>query len=275
PGAEVRDAVREMSLAALVAGETMEEGELANLWPDDHPFTGHHWALAVDLNACTGCSACVIGCQAENNVPVVGPDEVRRRREMHWIRIDTYFTRDGDEVRAVHQPMMCQQCDNAPCETVCPVLATVTSEEGLAEQVYNRCIGTRYCENNCPYKVRRFNWFNYHKRDTREDLVLNPDVTVRSRGVMEKCSFCAQRIMEAKMEAKEAGRPLADGDVRVACEQSCPAKAIVFGDLNDPESRLAAMMADPRRYGVLSELGVRPSVGYLAVVRNGKEGGRG
>ncbi len=276
PGGKVREAVRDVSLAAVAAGRPLEEpGPEPSLWPEDHPYTGHHWALAIDLNACTGCSACVIGCQAENNVPVVGRDEVRRRREMHWIRIDTYFTGDGDRIRAVHQPMMCQQCDNAPCETVCPVLATVTSEEGLSEQVYNRCIGTRYCENNCPYKVRRFNWFNYHKKGTREDLVLNPDVTVRSRGVMEKCSFCVQRIMEAKMEAKEAGRPLADGDIAVACEQSCPARAIVFGDSNDPGSRVAAMMKDPRRYRVLAELGVRPSVGYLAVVRNEVEARRG
>ncbi|NOZ94165.1 MAG: 4Fe-4S dicluster domain-containing protein [Acidobacteria bacterium] len=275
PGGEVRETVRDMSLAALAAGKVESRGEEPSLWPDDHPYTGHHWALAVDLNACTGCSACVIGCQAENNVPVVGRDEVRRRREMHWIRVDTYFTGEGDRTRAVHQPMMCQQCDNAPCETVCPVLATLHSEEGLSEQVYNRCIGTRYCENNCPYKVRRFNWFNYHKKSGREDLVLNPDVTVRSRGIMEKCSFCVQRIMEAKMEAKEAGRPFADGDVRVACQQSCPAQAIVFGDLNDPKSRIAAMMKDPRRYGVLEELGIRPSVGYLAVVRNEGEAHRG
>ncbi len=271
PGGERREVVREVSLAVLgsSAGDRTagnHHGE-PSLWPDDHPYTGHHWGLVVDLSACTGCSACVVSCQAENNIPVVGRDEVRRRRDMHWLRIDTYFTGDGPDVDVAHQPMMCQQCDNAPCETVCPVLATVHSEEGLNEQVYNRCVGTRYCANNCPYKVRRFNWFNYRKQASREDLVLNPDVTVRSRGVMEKCTFCAQRIMGAKLEAKAAGRPLADGDVRVACEQSCPAAAIVFGDLNDPASRVAGLMESSRRYKVLEELGVRPSVGYLAIVR--------
>jgi len=268
PGAERRDVIRTTSLARLAGAEEGSEHPEPSLWPDDHRYSGHYWALVVDLNTCTGCSACLIACQAENNIPVVGRDEVRRRREMHWLRIDTYYSGMGSELEVAHQPMMCQQCDNAPCETVCPVLATVHSDEGLNEQVYNRCVGTRYCANNCPYKVRRFNWFNYHKEQRREDLVLNPDVTVRSRGVMEKCTFCVQRIAAAKIEAKAAGHELVDGAIRMACEQSCPAQAIVFGDLNDPKSRVARLMASRRRYRVLEELGVRPSVGYLAVVRH-------
>jgi molybdopterin-containing oxidoreductase family iron-sulfur binding subunit len=240
----------------------------ADLWPKDHPKPEHHWGMAIDLASCTGCSACVVSCQAENNVPVVGRDEVLRHREMHWLRIDRYFEGHGEDTGASHQPMLCQQCDNAPCESVCPVLATVHSTEGLNQQVYNRCVGTRYCANTCPYKTRRFNWFEYPREDELQNHALNPDVTVRSRGVMEKCSFCAQRIQEAKNEAARLGRPLADGDIKAACQQSCPTQAIVFGDLTDEDSEVVRRSKGPRAYGVLTELNVKPSVRYLSRVRN-------
>jgi molybdopterin-containing oxidoreductase family iron-sulfur binding subunit len=238
------------------------------LYDDDHPYDGHHWQMAIDLSRCTGCSACVVACQVENNIPIVGWDEMRRQRDMHWMRIDRYFQGDGADAQAIHQPMLCQQCDNAPCESVCPVLATVHSSEGINQQVYNRCVGTRYCSNNCPYKVRRFNWFGYAHDSELQNMNLNPDVTVRSRGVMEKCTFCVQRIQEAKAEAKREGRTLADHEAVPACMQVCPASAIEFGDGNDKESGVTAQMSDPRSYRVLEDLDVRPSVHYLRRVRD-------
>lgn len=267
-----RPMLRETTVADLQRPQGREhEAPEANLWPNDHPVTGPRWGMVIDLSACNGCSACVVACQVENNIPVVGKDEVRRQREMHWLRIDRYYAeadRTPGDVDVAFQPMLCQHCGNAPCETVCPVLATVHSSEGLNQQVYNRCVGTRYCANNCPYKVRRFNWFAYAHEDALQNLVLNPDVTVRSRGVMEKCSFCVQRIQETKLEARRLGLPMADGAVQTACQQSCPAKALHFGNLNDPSSDVARLARSGRSYQVLAELNVQPAVHYLKVVRN-------
>jgi Fe-S-cluster-containing dehydrogenase component len=243
--------------------EKHESKHEAGLWPAKAKGA-NQWALAIDLNRCTGCSGCVIACQAENNVPVVGRDEVLREREMHWIRIDRYYRGEGDHTEVTHQPMLCAHCGNAPCETVCPVLATVHSSDGLNQQVYNRCVGTRYCANNCPYKVRRFNWFDYPHDDVFANLVLNPDVTVRSRGVMEKCSMCVQRIEEARIVAKQKGLAVADDAIQTACQQSCPADAIVFGDAANPKSQIARVRRDDRYFVVLEELNLKPAVGYLA-----------
>jgi MoCo/4Fe-4S cofactor protein with predicted Tat translocation signal len=277
-----------------------------SLWKG-HAYNNHHWGMSIDLNTCTGCGSCVVACNVENNVAMVGKKEVINRREMHWLRIDRYYSSNGapgdlealekaaDNPEVVFQPMLCQHCNNAPCETVCPVAATTHSTEGINQMTYNRCIGTRYCANNCPYKVRRFNWFKYHDNQQfaqvnpvmNTDLgrmVLNPEVTVRSRGVMEKCSFCIQRIQSGKVAAKRERRPIKDGEVITACQAACTSGAIVFGDMNDPESRISKLLgiskdekgaaasdkkvANPRAYRVLEEIGVKPNIFYLTKIRN-------
>jgi len=286
--------------------EKVDPGTVS-LWKG-HDYNNHHWGMSIDLNSCTGCGACIVACNVENNVAMVGKQEVINRREMHWLRIDRYYSSDAADIsnydelehaaenpEVVFQPMLCQHCNNAPCETVCPVAATTHSTEGLNQMTYNRCIGTRYCANNCPYKVRRFNWFKYHDNQKFYEanpsmntdlgrMVLNPDVTVRSRGVMEKCSFCVQRIQSGKLTAKREKRKVKDGEIVTACEASCTSGAIVFGDMNDADSRISKLLqvernpknpnssdkhiGNPRAYRVLEEIGVKPNIFYLTKIKN-------
>lgn len=299
---------KEDASAGRYRPQIYKEGEFVkpskiSLWKG-HQYSQHHWGLAIDMNSCIGCGACTVACQVENNVAVVGKQEVLNRREMAWIRIDRYYSSPegassnkelemaADNPEVTFQPMMCQHCNNAPCETVCPVAATTHSSEGLNQMTYNRCIGTRYCANNCPYKVRRFNWFKYHdnkdfasvnmaQNDDLGKMVLNPDVTVRARGVIEKCSMCVQRIQAGKLTAKKEGRKVQDGDINTACATACPTNAIVFGDMNDPNSKITQMLKiqedttsaikevnEERAYHVLEEINVSPNVWYFTKIRN-------
>ncbi|NIP42553.1 MAG: 4Fe-4S dicluster domain-containing protein, partial [candidate division Zixibacteria bacterium] len=253
------------------AGQHEGHGKRQTLWKQDHRYPGHKWGMIVDLNSCIGCNACMTACQVENNIPVVGKNEMLNGREMHWIRVDRYYTGDEENPETVHQPMLCHHCDDAPCETVCPVLATVHNDEGLNLQVYNRCVGTRYCSNNCPYKVRRFNYYDYYESAYKEKplhMLLNPDVTVRTKGVMEKCTFCIQRIRDARHKAKSKGQPIGPDDVKTACQQTCPAGAISFGDLNHKESIVSQKSHEQRAFKALVELNIGPNVSYLTLVRN-------
>ncbi len=269
---EGRGLIRSATLQDFLKNPSFAQEEEPTQRPSLFPgyqYDGYAWGMAIDLNACIGCNACVVACHAENNIPIVGKDQVLMAREMHWLRIDTYYSGSADNPETYFEPVPCMHCENAPCEVVCPVGATVHSSEGLNEMVYNRCVGTRYCSNNCPYKVRRFNFLQYSDWDTPSLRAMrNPDVTVRSRGVMEKCSYCVQRIDRARITAEKENRTIQDGEILTACQAACPADAIVFGNINDKNARVTKLKANPRNYALLAELNTRPRTSYLAAVRN-------
>jgi molybdopterin-containing oxidoreductase family iron-sulfur binding subunit len=264
-----RDLIREASLDQFNADPhaVVKKGKPESLYPP-FDYSGRAWAMTIDLNSCIGCQACAIACQAENNVPIVGKDQVLDQRIMHWLRIDRYYSGSADAPDVAFEPMPCMHCENAPCEVVCPVHATVTDHEGLNLMVYNRCVGTRFCSNNCPYKVRRFNFYAYAAAMERPAESWNPEVSVRGRGVMEKCNYCLQRIRTVQIAANRDGRPIDDGEIVTACQQSCPTQAIVFGDRNDRDSAVAKRKAAPTDYVLLDDLNTRPRTSYAALIRN-------
>jgi len=264
-----RDLIHEGTLAEYQKNPHFLEQQRneESLYPS-YSYLRYAWAMAIDLNSCIGCQACVVACQAENNVPVVGKDQVLAGRVMHWLRIDRYYSGSPDNPGIAFEPMPCMHCENAPCEVVCPVHATVHDHEGLNLMVYNRCVGTRFCSNNCPYKVRRFNFFDYTLKNDRQAESWNPEVSVRGRGVMEKCTYCIQRIRTTQIDAHREDRPVRDGQIQTACQQSCPTQAIIFGNRNDPSSAVARRKASPLDYVLLEELNTRPRTSYSALIRN-------
>jgi molybdopterin-containing oxidoreductase family iron-sulfur binding subunit len=264
-----RDLIREADLEQFKKDPhaAVKQGKAESLYPP-FQYPDRAWAMAIDLNSCIGCQACTIACQAENNVPIVGKDQVLDQRVMHWLRIDRYYSGSADAPQVAFEPMPCMHCENAPCEVVCPVHATVHDHEGLNLMVYNRCVGTRFCSNNCPYKVRRFNFYGFAAANERPAESWNPEVSVRGRGVMEKCTYCIQRIRTVQIAAERDGRPIRDGEIVTACQQSCPTQAIIFGDRNDRDSAVAKRKAVPTDYVLLDELNTRPRTSYAALIRN-------
>ena len=269
-----RHIIRKATLEDFIKNPNFAHEDIESPGPEmtlytNYQYTELKWGMTIDMNSCVGCKTCIVACQAENNIPVVGKEQTMRGRQMQWLRVDMYYEGGTENPTMYYQPVPCQQCENAPCEVVCPVGATVHSTEGLNDMVYNRCVGTRYCSNNCPYKVRRFNFLLFQDFTTPQyKMMRNPEVSVRSRGVMEKCTYCVQRITRGRIEAERENRKVRDGEVLTACQQACPAGAIVFGDLNDPESRVSKLKAQQRNYQLLEDLNTRPRTTYMAVVQN-------